>query len=379
MARRPLADRLPAFPWDSLAQARTLAESHPGGIVDLSVGTPVNPTPEAVQRALAEAADWHGYPTTLGTPALRAAIVDFLQRRRGAPTEIGPAHVLPVVGSKELVANLPAQLGLGQGDAVAFPHIAYPTYGIGAQLAGADAVPVDTERLAAEGDGALPDGAAGRVRLLWLNSPSNPTGAVLTAQQMARIVTWARERDVIVASDECYALLPWEVDDVPSILDPRVHGGDLSGLLCVYSLSKQANLAGYRAAFVAGDTDLIGELTLIRRHGGFIVPGPVQDAMTVALADDQASAAQRELYRARRERLLPALRAAGGEVPSSPAGLYLWTSFGRSTEDSVRLLAEHGILCAPGLFYGEAGEGFVRVALTATDERIDAAVERLID
>ncbi|SLM95137.1 succinyldiaminopimelate transaminase [Brachybacterium nesterenkovii] len=383
MARRvSLAGRLPAFPWDSLAPHRARAEQHPGGIVDLSVGTPVDPTPASVQQALADAADSHGYPTTIGTPALREALVRFVQRRLGAPADLGVESVLSTIGSKELVAHLPFQVGIGAGGAIAFPHIAYPTYEMGALFVGADPVPVDIERLADEGDAAFADAPGGtaaidRIGLLWLNSPSNPTGAVLSVERMRSLVDWARERGIVVASDECYALLPWDVDAVTSILDPRVHGGDLTGLLCVYSLSKQSNLAGYRAAFVAGDPALVAELTAIRKQAGMMLPGPVQAAMATALDDDAAVDAQREIYRRRRDVLRPALEAAGGRIPRSEAGLYLWTAFGESSEASVARLADLGILCAPGMFYGGAGDGFVRIALTASDERIDAAAERL--
>ncbi|WP_193104271.1 succinyldiaminopimelate transaminase [Brachybacterium sp. FME24] len=377
-ARRALAGRLPAFPWDALAGAKERAAAHPDGIVDLSVGTPVDPTPASVRAALTAAADRPGYPTTVGTPALREALVDFVRRHRGAPEQLDVDGVLPTVGSKELVAHLPFQLGIGAGEAVAFPAVAYPTYDMGARFVGAEALPVDMAALAAQGDAALPDpSVVSRLRLLWLNSPSNPTGEVLAAGQLASIVTWARERGIIVASDECYALLPWTVDEVPSVLDPRVNGGDLDGLLCVYSLSKQSNLAGYRAAFVAGDPALVGELLAVRKQAGMMLPAPIQDAMTVALGDDDAARAQREVYRSRRTILEPALRAAGAQIHGSQAGLYLWSTFGESAMNSVERLADLGILAAPGMFYGEGGGTFVRVALTATDERITTAARRL--
>ena len=377
-SRRGLAARLPEFPWDALVPAKQRAASHPEGIVDLSVGTPVDPTPASAQQALAAATDSPGYPTTLGTPALREAIVEFVHRHRGAPSSLGIEGVLPTVGSKELVAHLPFQLGIGPGEVVAFPHIAYPTYDMGARFVGAESLPLDLAALAAHGDAAVPEpDAASRIRLLWLNSPSNPTGEVLDVAQLAAIVSWARERGIVVASDECYALLPWTVDEAPSVLDPRVNGGSLDGLLCVYSLSKQSNLAGYRAAFVAGDPDLVGELVAVRKQAGMMLPGPLQAAMTTALGDDDAPAVQREIYRARRALLEPALVAAGGTIHGSQAGLYLWTTFGEDSMTTVERLADSGVLVAPGMFYGDGGGTFVRVALTATDERIAAAARRL--
>ncbi|WP_106506364.1 succinyldiaminopimelate transaminase [Brachybacterium timonense] len=378
-ARRSLAGTLPAFPWDALTQARATAAAHSDGIVDLSVGTPVDPTPEAVQRALAEASNSPGYPTTQGTDELRDAIVDFTRRRRGAIPAVDRAAVLPTIGSKELVAHLPFQLGIRAGEVIVHPAVAYPTYDMGARLVGAHAVGLDPRELAAHGDEAVSAAGADpdRVRLLWLNSPSNPTGEVLDADTLAALVTWARSRGIVIASDECYALLPWTVDEVPSVLDARVNGGRLDGLLCVYSLSKQSNLAGYRAAFVAGDPELIGELLAVRKQAGMMLPGPVQHAMTVALGDDDAVRHQHERYRARREVLAPAVEAAGGRIHGSQAGLYLWTTFGEDALESVARLAEAGILVAPGVFYGGPGGTFVRIALTATDERIAAAAERL--
>jgi succinyldiaminopimelate transaminase len=362
--------QLPDFPWDTLAAAAARARAHPDGIVDLSVGTPVDPTPQVVQDALRAAADAPGYPQTWGTPALRAAVARWFDRRRGVP-DVDPDAVLPTVGSKELVAWLPTLLELGAGDVVVHPEVAYPTYDVGARIAGATPV-------AADGTAQLgPATTGGRVRLVWVNSPSNPTGRVLGVEHLAKVVAWARSRGAVVASDECYAELGWDGQPVPSILDPRVSGGSHEGLLAVYSLSKQSNLAGYRAAFVAGDPDLVQRLLAIRKHAGMIVPWPVQQAMIAALDDDAHVAAQRERYGGRREALLPALRAAGFTVDDSAAGLYLWATRGEPSAVTVDALAERGILVAPGSFYGIAGARHVRVALTATDERVAAAVQRL--
>lgn len=368
-------DALPDFPWDSLTGVRQRAQAHPDGIVDLSVGTPVDPTPEVIRRALREGADAPGYPATHGTPALRQAVVDWFARRRGV-RGLDPDAVLPTVGSKELVALLPSLLGLGEGDVVVHPEVAYPTYDVGARLAGA--TPVAADAVTAVGPG--------RVRLVWLNSPSNPTGRVLGVEQLREVVEWARERGAVVASDECYAELgwsePWRSRGVPSLLDPRVTGGSTENLLAVYSLSKQSNLAGYRAAFVAGDPAIVARLLEVRKHMGMIVPAPVQRALTAALGDDAHVEEQRARYERRRELLLDACAQGGLEAAAeTEAGLYLWVrSADAPATDSralVGALAERGILAAPGAFYGPAGQHHVRIALTASDERIAAAARRL--
>jgi len=352
---------LPDFPWDSLAGAAARARAHPDGIVNLSVGTPVDPTPAFIQRALADAADAPGYPLTAGTEELRTAAVGWLRRRFGVS---GDVAVLPVIGTKELVAWLPTLLG---ATSVGFPSLAYPTYDVGARLAGARGVAVD----------ALVALGPQRLDLLWLNSPSNPTGTVLPAAHLRKVVEWARERGCVVASDECYADL-WYDDEPPvSVLSPDVCGGSLDGLLAVHSLSKRSNLAGYRAGFVAGDPALVARLLELRKHAGMIVPTPVQAAMAAALDDDEHVVAQRNLYAARRSALRPALEHAGFVVEGGDGGLYLWATRGEPCRRTVDALADLGILVAPGEFYGAAGGQHVRVALTATDERIAAAVARL--
>ncbi|MFF7855538.1 bifunctional succinyldiaminopimelate transaminase/glutamate-prephenate aminotransferase [Streptomyces sp. NPDC007904] len=360
-----VSDRLPTFPWDKLEPYKKTAAAHPDGIVDLSVGTPVDPVPEPVQKALIAAADSPGYPTVWGTPELRDAIVRWLEHRLGA-RDVTHHHVLPVVGSKELVAWLPTQLGLGPGDTVAHPRLAYPTYEVGARLARADHVAYE--------DPTELDPA--HLKLLWLNSPSNPTGRVLSKAELTRIVAWAREHGVLVLSDECYIELGWEADPV-SVLHPDVNGGSYDGIVSVHSLSKRSNLAGYRAAFLAGDPAVLGPLLQIRKHGGMMTSAPTQAAVVVALGDDEHVRVQRERYAARRTALREALLGHGFRIEHSEASLYLWATREESCWDTVAHLAERGILVAPGDFYGPAGERFVRVALTATDERVRAAVRRL--
>jgi succinyldiaminopimelate transaminase len=327
------------------------------------VGTPVDPTPKVVRDALVEASDAPGYPLTAGTDTLRRAAADWLARRFGA--QVPSAAVLPVIGTKELVAWLPTLLRAGS---VGFPELAYPTYEVGAILAGAQAQRVD----------ALTALGPGRVDLLWVNSPANPTGRVLPAAHLRKVADWARERGTVLASDECYCDL-WYDDEPPvSVLSPEVCGGSLDRVLAVHSMSKRSNLAGYRAGFVAGDPALIARLLEVRKHAGMIVPAPVQAAMVAALGDDEHVVEQRGRYAARRHRLLRAFEACGFVVEGSAAGLYLWATRGEGCWTSVDWLAERGILVAPGEFYGPSGGRHVRVALTATDERVAAAVSRLV-
>jgi len=367
---------LPDFPWDSLVPFAGRAREHPDGIVDLSVGSPVDATPDVVRAALVAATDAHAYPQTMGTPALRAAIVDWYRRRRGVVLP-GPEAVLPTIGSKELVALLPLLLGLGRDDIVVHPRTAYPTYAVGAALIGA--------RTVAEDDPALwPEGT----RLVWINSPGNPDGAVLAVAGLRAAVARARELGAVIVNDECYGELGWEperwahVDSavperVPSILAPEVCGDTHAGVLGLYSLSKQSNLAGYRAAFAAGDPAIVGSLLEARKHAGLIPPAPVQAAMIAALGDELHVAEQKERYRARRDTLRTALDGAGFRIDRSEAGLYLWASRDEPCWATVERLADLGILVAPGSFYEGENSTHVRFALTATHERIAAAASRL--
>lgn len=372
-----------AYPWDTLAALAATARAHPGGLVDLSMGTPVDATPDVVRRALEAASDAPGYPLTAGTPALRRAVVDWFARRRGVPG-LDPQAVLPTIGSKELVGLLPSLLRLGPGDVVVHPAVAYPTYEAGIRAAGA--TPLATDDVA-EWAG-RPD-----VKMVWVNSPGNPTGRVLSADGLREVVEAARRTGAVLVSDECYAELaweaPWEAEGVPSVLDPHVSGGSHEGLLAAYSLSKQSNIAGYRAAFLAGDPALVADLLATRKHLGLIVPAPVQAAMVAALDDDAHVAAQKVVYGARRLSLAAAFEKAGLVVDRSEAGLYLWVT---APEDGpvpvdgdaagvghrvAAWLAERGILVAPGSLYGPGGQAHVRVALTASDAAISDAVLRI--
>ncbi|MCJ7826842.1 MAG: succinyldiaminopimelate transaminase [Demequinaceae bacterium] len=363
---------LPAFPWDGLELYRARAAAHPGGAIILTVGTPVDPTPPIIRAALSAAADAPGYPTTHGTDALREAIVAWFEGRgvRG----LSPVAVLPTIGSKEFIGGLPGLLGLGVGDVIVQPRVAYPTYMVGATLVGATTLATDdVSSWEKRSD----------VRLVWVNSPSNPTGRVLGRKALAEVVEAARGIGAVVVSDECYAEYPWEEpwtsEGVPSVLDDVVCGGRHDGVLAVSSLSKRSNLAGYRAAFVAGDQGLVGKLLETRKHLGLMMPTPVQEAATVALGDRAHVEAQREVYGRRRAMHIPALASAGFTVDHSEAGLYLWVTRGEACWDTVAWFAELGIVVAPGVCYGPDGGSHVRIALTATDTYVDAAARRLTD
>lgn len=370
---------LPDFPWDSLAPFVVRAKAYSGGLVDLSVGSPVDPTPEIIRESLSVATDAHAYPQTVGTPALREAVVEWFARRRGV-NDLTIANVIPTIGSKEFIAGLPLWLGLGKGDIVVQPALAYPTYAVGAALAGATIVSSDDPADWPKG-----------TKLVWINSPGNPDGRILGVDELRAAVARARELGAIIVSDECYAELGWGAEysgsnadptdavhrATPSILDPRVIEGDRGSVLAVYSLSKQSNLAGYRAAFVAGCSDVLAELLEVRKNLGLILPAPVQAAMVTALGDDAHVTEQRALYRSRRDRLSAAFESAGFRIDRSEGGLYLWLTKGSGALHTVGELADLGILVTPGTFYGAAGSRHIRVALTATDEAIDRAVERL--
>lgn len=328
----------------------------------MSVGTPVDATPAIAQQALIAAADAPGYPTTAGTPGLREACAGWMKRRLGVT--VPPSAVLPSIGSKELVANLPTVLGLGVNSLVVVPLAAYPTYAVGAGVLGARVIATDQPQDVSDAD------------LIWINSPGNPTGRVMPAEQMRAIVAHARSIGAVVASDECYIELGWDATPC-SVLHPSVVGDDHSGVLALHSLSKRSNFAGYRFGFVAGDPELVHRMLGIRKHLGMMVPSPVQAAAAAAFDDDEHVAVQRARYFARREIMRAALLRSGFAIDHSEAGLYLWATRGEPCWETVAWFAERGILVTPGDFYGAAGAHHVRVALTATDEAVAAFASRL--
>jgi len=352
-----LREKLPDFPWDALAPYGDIARLHPDGIIDLSQGTPVDPTPEFIQRVFREASNSPSYPVTAGTPELRAAIKDWAINRLGAS---GDFDVLPLIGSKELVAWLPTIL---ESQKVLIPKIAYPTYHVGALIAKAQSIEVDIDaNLWPKAD------------LAWLNSPSNPTGRTHSVEEIKACIQWARTNNSILVSDECYV----EFDHTGtsySVLSQS--DGNNKNILAVHSLSKRSSMAGYRAAFMIGDPVLIARIRELRKHGGMMVPLPVQKAMAVALSDNEHVAEQRSRYNARRDVIRPALEAAGFRIEFSNSGLYVWCTREEDAWQSVEWLAHRGVLATPGSFYGLAGARHIRIAMTATDDQINSAAIRI--
>lgn len=347
--------KLPDFPWDALAPFGEKARAHPSGFIDLSVGTPVDPTPEFIQDALKSASNSPNYPLTAGTPQLREAIANWAKSDLGASGEFG---VLPLIGSKELVAWLPTIL---QSKHVLYPEIAYPTYLVGSMIAQTKATTVDFDA------NSWPD-----ADLAWVNSPSNPTGRVASDDELKSAIAWAKKG--IVVADECY--LEFGNGVTPkSIL--ALTGGNNKNILSIHSLSKRSSMAGYRAAMMIGDKDLIAKILEVRKHAGMMVPLPIQSAMIAALSEKKHVAKQREIYNARKAKVRSAIEKHGFKVEHSEAGLYLWATRGESDWDSVSWFAERGILVAPGNFYGAKGQKHVRIAMTATDAQIDELVRRL--
>ena len=356
------SQELPDFPWDTLRDAISTASRHPEGIVDLSIGTPVDPTPRFAREALQGASNAAGYPTVWGTADLHDAIISYLTKRWGA-SDLVEQQVLPVIGTKEIVAWLPTLMGLGADDLVVIPKTAYPTYELGAAFARTQIQRCDS-----------PDEIEGRPALVWINSPANPHGAIATSSETKKWVDYARSVDAVLASDECYGEFGWEAEPV-SVLDAAITGRDHTNLLAVHSTSKRSNMAGYRAGFVAGDVRMVSELIALRKHLGMMVPSPVQAAMAAVLRDHAHVEDQRTRYQARRRILKAALENAGFRIDYSEGSLYLWATRDENCRTTIDWLADRGIVAAPGDFYGD--ETHVRVALTATDERVQSAADRL--
>jgi succinyldiaminopimelate transaminase len=362
----------PPYPYDRLNRLKPLADGHEGGLVDLSIGTPCDAPPPEVVAALSSSDAERGYPSSVGTVAFREAAGGWMLRRLGVDVPVD--DIAACIGTKELVAALPQWLHLRHPsrDTVLYPAVSYPSYAMGATLAGCRSVPVDIEGggIAAGALDAVDPGDMARALCLWVNSPGNPTGALT---DLGAAAAWGRAHGVPVLSDECYAEFTW-ADRPRTILE---HGPE--GVLAVHSLSKRSNLAGLRAGFYAGDHDLVHYLSEVRKHAGAMVPGPVQAAAAVAFGDDAHVDAQRERY-AERIDLFREVLAGVGAVAGPPAGsFYLWAAApGGDAWGLTAWLAEWGgVLVAPGDLYGPGGAGFLRVALVQPLDRLRLVADRL--
>jgi succinyldiaminopimelate transaminase len=370
----------PPYPHDRLGDLRAIADRLPGGVVDCSVGTPVDPLPDVARQAIVDALPTAtGYPPSIGTPVLREAASAWLDRRFGVSISVD--RVLACIGTKEAVAGLPRFLSLRDPsrDTVLYPAVAYPTYEMGAILAGLRAVAVPVDDRWKLDLAAVDPADAERALVLWLNDPSNPTGVGANADEMRANVEWARMRGIVVASDECYAEFTFDENGAPAAPVTALRAAT-DGVLTLHSLSKRSNMAGLRSGFFVGDRDLITYLGEVRKHAGFMTPSPVQAGAAAALGDDAHVDEQRERYAARRRRMLPALEQVGLVHDGGPSTFYLWLRDADGADDGWALaarLAERGILAAPGDLYGPDGKRHVRLALSITDPNVDLATDRL--
>lgn len=360
----------PPYPYDRLNELKPLGERFDGGLVDLSIGTPRDPAPEASVRAMAESGSERGYPPSIGLPAAREAAARWLQRRFGAT--VAPEHVAATIGTKEFVVSTPRYLALRSPDrdTVLYPEISYPSYAMGAELAGLRAVPVTVDEQWNPKLDSIDPADAARALCLWVNSPGNPAGAV---DDLAAAAEWGRTHSVPVLSDECYIEFTWNQQG------STILGSGLDGVLALHSLSKRSNFAGGRFGFYAGDPDLVYFLSEVRKHAGNMVPGPVQHAAIAALNDDAHVDLQRAIYHERLVFMAETLRATGLEVDLPAGGFYLWL---RAPEGDAwaltrKLAEEAGVLVSPGEFYGPAGSEYVRLALVDSMDRLGLVADRL--
>ena len=359
----------PPYPYERIDRFKPFAEQFDGGLIDFSIGTPFDPPPPAVVEMLGTSGAERGYPPSIGSLALRSAVHDWMGRR--FDVEVPPGQIAACIGTKEFVGTLPQWLKLRRPDldTVLFPAISYPTYAMGATLAGCRAVEVPMSPTGGLQLDAIDPADAARALVLWVNSPANPSGVL---DDLGAAAEWGRANGVPVFSDECYVEFTWSGRG-RSILE---HGTE--GVVAAHSLSKRSNLAGTRVGFYAGDAELVGYLQEVRKHVGMMVPGPVQAAGAVALADDRHVVVQRDRYLARLRRTAEILqRWSGRDVPLPNGGFYLWFHVGDAWEFTERLAREGGALVSPGDFYGAAGSEYVRVAVVQPDERIELMAERL--
>lgn len=359
----------PPYPFDRLDAYQKIAASHDGGIVDLSIGTPCDPPPDAVVAALSQSGSERGYPASIGTEALRRSVARWMGRTFAIDVPI--SRIAACIGTKEFVATTPHYMKLRRPnrDTVIYPAVAYPTYEMGAILAGLRAVAVPMNAEGHMDFASLSQDDIDRALMVWVNSPSNPTGGL---DDLKYAANWGRAHNIPIFSDECYTEFTWSTS-AQSILQ---HG--LDGVVAVHSLSKRSNLAGVRVGFYAGDADIVEYLKEVRKHAGFMVPGPAQAAGVAALDDDAHVKIQRDRYRIRLESLAQTLsKWSGIDIPLPDGGFYLWFPVDDAWAFTEKLAREGGALVSPGDFYGPAASKFVRVAVVQPDAKLSLVAQRL--
>ncbi len=377
----------PPYPYDRLAPIVGLATEAFGQAIDLSVGTPCDPPPKSVLDALCNSTTARGYPPSIGRADFREAVADWFDGRLGVT--VPPEQVAACIGTKELVAGVPHLLKLRdpRRDTVLYPAVSYPSYAMGALLAGCRAVPVPVAQDWSLDLSQISDSDAERALCLWSNTPANPTGGL---DDLAAVARWGRSHGVPVFSDECYVEFTW--DDPTERSQPSSGPGaraedrfgttilesGLDGVVAVHSLSKRSNLAGMRVGFYAGDPDLVHYLGEVRKHAGMMVPGPAQDAGIAALTDDEHVVEQRGRYLSRLRRVAAIMESLGLEAPLPGGGFYLWVPAPDRDAWALteRLARQLGIVVSPGEFYGDQAKGYVRVAVVQPDDQIQLIKQR---
>lgn len=359
----------PPYPYDRLDVLKARASEHVGGVIDLSIGDPCDAPSPAVVAALSHSDSERRYPPSIGTEPLRVAARDWMRRRFALDVPV--AQIAAVVGSKEFVVSTPQWMKLRTPlrDTVLYPAVSYPSYEMGAMLAGCRAVAVPIDVHGGLNLDAIASDDAQRALMLWTNSPSNPTGAL---DDLGAVVRWGRKHGVPVFSDECYTEFTWDGPSRSALQE------GLDGVIALHSLSKRSNLAGLRVGFYAGDAQIVQYLKEVRKHAGLMVPGPAQAAAVVALGDDDAVRVQAGVYQRRLARTAHILGAWSGiDIALPKGGFYLWFDAGDGWDFAARLATEGGALVSPGDFYGAGGANNVRVAVVQPDERIALLAARL--
>ncbi|GMQ85909.1 MAG: succinyldiaminopimelate transaminase [Acidimicrobiia bacterium] len=378
MRLNPVFDELGDYPIATI-QARARDRRDAGlPVVDFSIGDPREPTPPFIIRALEDAIpEISQYPTAGGLAPFRSAVADYVDRRFGVGVD-PDSQVLPTSGAKEAIFSTPLAFIDGTAaDVVVYPTPGYPIYERGARFAGADVLPVRlTGDFVLRAD-SISNEAWSRARMVWTNSPHNPTGAVSSLSDLADLYERARDEDVLLLSDECYADVYEEAfypEGPASVL--QVAGEGSPGVIVYLSLSKRSGMTGYRSGAMVGDAEAIAALRVLRSTTGTASQEFVQSAAVAAWGDDAHAAERRTIFTEKRRILRAAFDDLGLDVVGSAAGLYLWVAVDDDLAVSDRLLDE-GVVVSPGRFFGRGGEGFLRLALVPALDECEAAADTL--